>query len=455
MRMPIATVTALTELGRSSRRAVGVVMTVFDGADPEPVLSTLGEDATVVSFGASLSPSEAADLVHSELERAGVRPETRARFDAAALEWLYDRSAGVPARLEVEAGRMLDAIEGDAQLGLDTLAPEPGTSPPDPHDAPAAPAASSATPSPAPASPESRRVGPLGLPRGLGWAGVSFVAGVALILGLDVLRGAPLPPLPEKAPTLAAAEEAMRGDSTETPPEPAPVVTEEVVAEPVVEAIVTEAAVTEAAVAQPVVTEEAVTEPSPEVADAQLAALADEATWEALAPAAIPPPPPAGYRVNRGVIAPGRSLAASLRAQGLPDSVAVVIAREVADAFDFRQARAGQAYRIVRDRDGQILDFRYLISPSDSLYLRRAGQRYVVERVTGSGDGVAAETVLLDVDASPWASIRLDDSPLGETPLAEIPVPSGRHRLTARFPDGRLLERVVRIDATHRHVVLP
>ena len=240
MRMPIATVNALSELGRSSGHAVGLVLTLFGGAGAERVLSALGGEATVVSFDTPMSPSETAEFVQAELERAGVSPEARARFGAAEIEALHERSAGVPARLNTEARRVLDAIEGGGQLSVDMPASEAGTSRPDPEAGPAGPAAPAgdhATPSPAPpvrATPPAR--GPrkrlLGIPPALGWTCFGFLAGVAFTLGLDAFRGAlvemPLFEMPPfEAPTLAAATPAPRVDAADATAEALPVVTQE------------------------------------------------------------------------------------------------------------------------------------------------------------------------------------------------------------------------------------
>jgi hypothetical protein len=52
----------------------------------------------------------------------------------------------------------------------------------------------------------------------------------------------------------------------------------------------------------------------------------------------------------------------------------------------------------------------------------------------------------LVVNAIPRAAIHLDGSALGETPIVRHPVASGRHRVAARFGDGREQERSVHVD---------
>ena len=61
--------------------------------------------------------------------------------------------------------------------------------------------------------------------------------------------------------------------------------------------------------------------------------------------------------------------------------------------------------------------------------------------------------VPVNINASPWASIEVDGEPLGETPLAGVPLAAGPHTFRARMPDGRVVERVVEIDAENRFIV--
>jgi type II secretory pathway predicted ATPase ExeA len=67
---------------------------------------------------------------------------------------------------------------------------------------------------------------------------------------------------------------------------------------------------------------------------------------------------------------------------------------------------------------------------------------------------VSAETPFtVHVNATPWAEIELDGSPLGVTPLAAIEVEPGRHRFRARMADGRVLQRDVVLSPERRHLV--
>ena len=58
----------------------------------------------------------------------------------------------------------------------------------------------------------------------------------------------------------------------------------------------------------------------------------------------------------------------------------------------------------------------------------------------------------LSINAQPWAQVLIDDTPVGETPLANLQVPIGDHQITFRHPQlGERRERVtVRADAPAR-----
>lgn len=58
----------------------------------------------------------------------------------------------------------------------------------------------------------------------------------------------------------------------------------------------------------------------------------------------------------------------------------------------------------------------------------------------------------INVNAQPWAQVLIDESPIGETPLANVPVPLGQHQITFRHPQlGEHRETVtVRADTVAR-----
>ena len=61
----------------------------------------------------------------------------------------------------------------------------------------------------------------------------------------------------------------------------------------------------------------------------------------------------------------------------------------------------------------------------------------------------------LSINAQPWAQIQLDGRSVGETPLGDLPVSPGSHRVSATLPDGRVLERKVEVRTGDVYVVFP
>lgn len=86
-----------------------------------------------------------------------------------------------------------------------------------------------------------------------------------------------------------------------------------------------------------------------------------------------------------------------------------------------------------------------------------APERVVSSPTAGVPPAVAPEPVApqieVSINATPWAHIEIDGQPVGETPLGGVSLSPGSHRFHALFPDGRVSERVVEIDADERTVV--
>ncbi|MGH7288718.1 MAG: hypothetical protein ACREI8_11940, partial [Myxococcota bacterium] len=61
----------------------------------------------------------------------------------------------------------------------------------------------------------------------------------------------------------------------------------------------------------------------------------------------------------------------------------------------------------------------------------------------------------LSVNAAPWAEISLDGHPVGDTPLGELRVTPGAHVVSAKLPDGRVVERSVEARAGDLYLVFP
>ncbi len=68
---------------------------------------------------------------------------------------------------------------------------------------------------------------------------------------------------------------------------------------------------------------------------------------------------------------------------------------------------------------------------------------------------VALPPVRVQVNARPWAQVRVDGIDVGPTPLSHLQLAPGLHDFEARFPDGRVLQRRIEIGPSHRFVSLP
>jgi hypothetical protein len=65
---------------------------------------------------------------------------------------------------------------------------------------------------------------------------------------------------------------------------------------------------------------------------------------------------------------------------------------------------------------------------------------------------VEVTAIPVHINATPWATIEIDGVEVGETPIARLPLTPGSHLFRARMPDGRVVEKTVRIGAETRYV---
>jgi len=116
--------------------------------------------------------------------------------------------------------------------------------------------------------------------------------------------------------------------------------------------------------------------------------------------------------VVEGRMEAGQTLSAALRNRGVSAKAVHVIARELRPIFDFRRARPGQQYRLVRTPSGDVLDFHYTIDRDESvrLWLTESGE-YRIE--TEAADLVPRVTRMAGVVTSTLYEAMKD---LGEDP---------------------------------------
>ena len=60
--------------------------------------------------------------------------------------------------------------------------------------------------------------------------------------------------------------------------------------------------------------------------------------------------------------------------------------------------------------------------------------------------------ILVHINATPWARIEIDGEAIGETPLGNVPLAPGMHRVVAQLPDGSVIERQVDVSPSQRHI---
>ena len=65
-----------------------------------------------------------------------------------------------------------------------------------------------------------------------------------------------------------------------------------------------------------------------------------------------------------------------------------------------------------------------------------------------------APSVDVQVNARPWARVRINGVDAGATPLRQRLAP-GTYQLEASFPDGRTIQREIDVDGERRFVSLP
>jgi hypothetical protein len=333
--LPAETARTLAEWTRAEGSVLRLALVIGERCTETSLMQIFGRDAAHVALEVLLSPVEAATLVRAELDRARVGPEIQARFDAATLASLYEASGGVPARLLQEASQYLPRFE---DLGLA------------PIERPAVTATEVSEPASAPrvaqtAEPPPRSVARPRIPTPAVWVALAVTASIAIAVGLDGLRGAPAPPVsapPTELPPVAAPLPA---------PPPLPRATS-----------------------------------SAKPGDAAEQAIAVRARPSAVAELAPPSPPSSEPEqvALEGAIAPGSWLNAALREHGVPNAISALIARELEPLFDFRRSRPGQRFRLVRDADGRLLEFDYIIATGQSVHLRREGERYAAYRGEGT-----------------------------------------------------------------------
>jgi murein DD-endopeptidase MepM/ murein hydrolase activator NlpD len=104
------------------------------------------------------------------------------------------------------------------------------------------------------------------------------------------------------------------------------------------------------------------------------------------------------WKITDGVITRGRTLSEVLRADGVSPQSISQIARALQGRFNFRKAMPGHSFRLVRDASGNVLEFRYHVSPTQSFTVKRVGGE--LRATSDDGDLEARQTRIAGVITS-------------------------------------------------------
>jgi hypothetical protein len=379
-------------------RAPGLALVMAFSTDDGALVSALPADVRRVELGAPMTLQELRAYVRTRLRRVDPGGVIGARLGSARLEELHEASGGVPARLHV----LLDAWLRGRRVEPEAAAPAPAAEP----ARPVVPLAAAAPPDdelPTQTPPSSFRVerGPRARKarRGDDDAPQFFRrrrrGGIRLLPAVLVVLLLAGVWYVTSLPTVPAAFDL--GEPAAPPPDvaaPAP-------AEPLPAVPIAEPEPIAAAPEPPL-------EPAAPL-DGEIAAAAE--------PAPLPEPPPA-EAPEPDAPGPSPEVAAAPEPKTVPEAAAPAAAPTPPEPEPLPPIAAAPPV---------------LALPAGA---PRPGAR-------------------LSVNATPWAEIQLDGRALGQTPLGEVPLSPGRHRVSAKMPDGSIIERSVEARGGDVYVTFP
>ncbi len=454
--MPVETARAVRELVSNAAGALRVVVASLDDERAAQVIAALGDDVETVRLDQPLNESECGAYLRARLEHAGAPPGARDRFDEATISKLYRLSEGVPRRLHEMADSVLreepetvpaeeppaaragaerfealaleaaadpsagaelpDSIEEEeADEEEEERAPEllPRREPPVDVEKMLPPRA---RPGLFPLRRKASRFGFRTLARAavigvllFGAGAMSWLLLEGLPVGVARTPEAPEAQLPHPEPSLErlpVAREVVEPTPAALPE--MPVV--ELELEPVPESIIEPAVEPEPApnqVAEPAV------EPTQPVAPVEIAEpeIVEEVTQEIAEETVVEP------------VEAEPELIAEVE-PALPTPVVVETVEPAVAALEATPSVA--ATEVASEVEA-----------------------------TEPAEGAATpepERVPVNINARPWAVIEVDGVEVGVTPLARVRLAEGPREIRARMPDGRVVERVVEVDADTRFI---
>jgi len=439
--MPVATARWAGEFVQNSSGSVRLAIAASDNATGNRTIAAIGTNFDIVHLDDPMTESETSKYIDGRLALARVPYSIRARFDDQTVRLLHRISAGIPRRLHSAATAILQEAPA-ATAGNRAEAPTaPVETPTAPAAEPVKPTASAQTLS---VPPEERRVSsrraePEGVDVRVGLGGAPEQKGRRTE---DRVEEAPKP----SEPTAEEFEES------------APIEDEEVEED--------EIPGREPPIEDEEVEEDEIPGREPPIEDEEVEE--DEIPeWE---PPIAPPVARRVLPVSRRAIVLGTLLVA-FAAVAIPVIRSILSEpRQVAVADsqrDFREPIPGGFEGSMREDPREPLqgDFG---EPSDVVEPR---DRVAQEDAAEIGAMASAEELLIadppvvepppakalgpfavQVNASPWANVEIDGIDLGATPLANIPLFGGEHSFRVKMPDGRMIDRIIEIDAERRFI---
>jgi murein DD-endopeptidase MepM/ murein hydrolase activator NlpD len=142
----------------------------------------------------------------------------------------------------------------------------------------------------------------------------------------------------------------------------------------------------------------ATADPAPKRAFTPAAPLSALAVAPAGIRAADPMPAAPELQITDGVMRRGHTLSQLMRADGISPQTINQISQALKGHFNFRRAKPGQSYRLVLDQSGNVQEFRYYISPTQSVTVSRVGG--VLRASSEEGDLEARSTRIAGVITS-------------------------------------------------------
>jgi type II secretory pathway predicted ATPase ExeA len=115
--LTLETARALGLLVRAGGGALRLVLAAADDAVSSRAVAAVGRDVVEVRLSPPLSPAETRRYVQTQLERAEASEAVRSRFDAPALERIYQLSGGIPRLINQVAGWLATDRPADVHPG--------------------------------------------------------------------------------------------------------------------------------------------------------------------------------------------------------------------------------------------------------------------------------------------------------------------------------------------------